>query len=88
MTEPGFNGSKKKRRRHTMVDPQPLYPTDERPSLVIELRTRTVILELTCADHYSAIALHDELMARGREAGLINLAVGGIQARWGGGAES
>jgi hypothetical protein len=58
---------------------------DPRPALVVDLRVRTVILELTCEDHYAAIELYEHLVASARQAGLVNVVVGGIiQARQGG----
>ncbi len=55
----------------------------ERPSLVIELRTRTVMLELTCADHYAAIELYEELIAEARQGGKVQLVVDDLKARQG-----
>lgn len=65
-----------------MSDHTPVPARDpEKPSLAIELKARKVTLELTCADHYAAIELYDQLIADARRAGIVTLTVGGLRAR-------
>ncbi len=35
----------------------------QKPELAVELHRRKVTLEITCADHYDAMKLYDELIA-------------------------